>query len=87
MIYLRPLTWAGRNIPKSDLMPAVALAKPLYDEHFKHVSRYLQHCTDWRHEFPKQWGYPTMHDQMTRVLQEMYIVMARHGIEQPAPMM
>lgn len=86
MTYLKPRTWAGQDIPKSELMPAVVFAKPLYDEHWDHISRYLQHCTDWRHELPKEWRYPTMHVKMGQVLQEMYAVMARHGIEQPTPM-
>lgn len=86
LTYLKPLAWSGLNIPQGELMPAVTLARPLYREHFKPISRYLQHCTDWRYALPKEWGYPTMHKKITEVLQGMYAVMARHGITEP-PMM
>ena len=86
MIYLNPLTWAGRDIPRDELLPAVELAKPLDKEHFGPISRYLQHCTDWRHELPKEWGYPTMHTKMNEILEKMYAVMHRHGLRELPPM-
>ena len=86
MTYLRPLTWAGRDIQEDELRPAVERGDDLHANHFDPISRYLQHCTDWRHELPKEWGYPTMHRKMTEVLEMMYTVMARHGIDKPPPM-
>lgn len=86
MTYLQPLTWAGRHIEEDELKPAVMRGDVLHTEHFHPISRYLQHCTDWRHELPKEWGYTTMHLKMTEVLEMMYAVMARHGINKPPPM-
>ncbi len=61
-------------------MPAVRLADPLYAEHWHPISRFLQHCTDWRHELPKVWGYPTMHRNMKEVIGEMFAVLERYHI-------
>lgn len=86
MTYLRPLTWAGRDIQEDELRPAVERGDALHADHFDLLSRYLQHCTDWRHELPKEWGYATMHRQMTELLEMLCAVMARHGINKPSPM-
>lgn len=86
LIYLKPMTWAARDIPRDDLMPAVRLAMPLHAEHWEQISCFLQHCTDWRHELRKIWDYPAMHEKMEEVLQEMLAVMQRHRLEVPAPM-
>lgn len=85
MHYLVPRTWTDRDIARMDLLPAFTLAEQLHASYWQDISRFLQHCTDWRHARTKVWGYPTMHPEITAVIEAMYVVLAKYGIPLRSP--
>ena len=61
-------SWAPRELRPTEIAAIVPAAMELDNKHYKNVSRYLQHCTLYRHRQRMSWDVAEMKDGIDPII-------------------